>query len=96
MSKMDAHLSDRGWVLFTKENCNYCKKAKLLLPDAKIVPCDGVLQVGRQQFLHEMDQLTGQEYRTFPMVFCDGKFVGGYTETAKRIEQEHVFKMVEF
>ena len=93
---MDLRVSERGWVLFTKENCNYCRKTKALLPEAEQVPCDAYLASSRDEFLKQMDQLTGREYRTFPMVFHNGKFVGGYTETAKRFEQEKAFSFEEF
>jgi glutaredoxin len=93
---MDLQVSDRGWVLFTKEHCKYCDKAKALLPEAERVPCDAYLTSSRDEFLEQMDRLSGREYRTFPMVFYNGKFVGGYTETAKRFEQEKAFSFVAF
>lgn len=93
---MDFEIPKQGWFIFTKENCNYCKKAKALLPTAPTVSCDTFLITNRDSFLSKMDTLTGVEFRTFPMVFHDSAFIGGYTETAKYVEELAAFTPVDF
>ena len=50
----------------------------------------------RDTFFSEVDQLTGQEYRTFPMVFFNREFVGGYKEVKHKIDTELTFDAVYF
>ncbi len=50
----------------------------------------------RDTFFSEVDQLTGQEYRTFPMVFYNKEFVGGYKEVKHKIDTELTFDAVYF
>jgi glutaredoxin len=41
-------------------------------------------------FLAQIEVLAKKEYKTFPMVFWDGEFVGGYTDTVKQIQKRVV------
>ena len=43
-----------------------------------------------------VDKLTGKEYRTFPMVFFNREFVGGYEEVKFKIDTELTFDAVYF
>lgn len=84
--------SNSGWTIYTKSDCPYCIKAKLLLskenPEPLIVNCDDYLKEDRSSFLLYIKYLIGKEYKTFPMVFKNGTFVGGYTETQENIDVE--------
>ena len=84
-----------GYTVLTKEGCKWCTKAKELLPQAHIIPCDKLLE-DRDMFFGHVDQLTGQEYRTFPMVFFNKEFVGGFKETKHKIDTELTFDAVYF
>ena len=87
---MNLPLAD-GFTIFTKADCGYCDKAKLLLPGASIVPCDGMLS-DRDAFLAAMDRLTGRAYRTFPMIFLDGTFLGGYEDVVRYLDHQRMFQ----
>lgn len=76
------HLLD-GYTILTKKGCNWCTRAKELVPDAHVIPCDEFLE-DRDRFFEHVDSLTGVKYRMFPMVFFDRQFVGGYTELKGR------------
>ena len=89
---MHIQVEPKGWVIFTKESCAYCRKAKALVPEAVHTSCDEYLTTDRTVFLEKMDKLTGCEYRTFPMVFHDRVFVGGHAEMVKYIERLQVFE----
>jgi len=73
-----------SYTIYVRSNCVYCTKAKELLQNENrttlIVNCDGYLAYNRQEFLNQMQAFIGHEYRTFPMIFKNGVFVGGYTE----------------
>ena len=84
----------KGYTIYTKNNCSYCERVKTLLKNEKvlIIPCDEYLEEDREEFLIFVEVITGISYKTFPMVFLDGKFIGGFTETKKQyIDPESFF-----
>jgi len=91
---MNFEVSKQGWTIFTKNNCSYCKKVKALIPDGHVIESDTFLAENRDVFLAIVDELIGTEYRKFPMVFLDKRFIGGYTETKKYLDD--TFSMVDF
>lgn len=92
---MDLNIPPKGWLVFTKSNCSYCTKAKDLLPDANIILCDTYLKECRDDFLASMDSKTGVQHRTFPMIFHDGKFIGGYTNLVDYKDELEAFESLE-
>jgi glutaredoxin len=75
--------SDGVFTIYTKSDCIYCTKVKELLKEEKtvVVDCDYYLKENRDHFLSSMDQLTKRNHRTFPFVFKDNTFLGGYDDT---------------
>lgn len=77
-------------TIYTKENCIYCEKVKELLKNEriKIVECDKYLNtvMDRDNFLYKMREKINYEYKTFPMVFYKGIFLGGYIQTKRWYE----------
>lgn len=86
--------SQTGITIYTKSNCIYCDKVKEIL-DGLIVSCDSYLEHDREEFLSTMKKQIGKEYKTFPMVFMDGTFIGGYEDTLRYLEHKRLF-MEEF
>ena len=87
-----------GYTIYTKYNCLYCNKVKTLLKDVKpkptIIQCDEYLieSNSKEEFLSFIQSMNeGIEYRTFPMVFYEGKFIGGFPETEKWYEKQTAF-----
>ena len=76
--------SKKSWTVYTKTNCNYCIKSKFLLsnknPPTNFINCDEYLQNDKDSFLSFIQNLIGKEYKKFPMIFYNGKFIGGFTE----------------
>lgn len=71
------------WYIVTKEGCKYCDKAKSLLKDKNIeVEIEVINDDNRVVIYEELDNITGK-YRYFPMIFYNGKFMGGYAELEK-------------
>jgi len=71
------------FTIYTKSECVYCTKVKKLLEKEKtvLIECDLYLKENRDHFLSTMDMLTKKEHRTFPFVFKDETFLGGYDDT---------------
>ena len=68
----------------------------MLVPDATFVSCDVYLDECREDFLKAMDICSGTSHRTFPMIFHDGKFIGGYAELVDYKDELEAFDFVEF
>ena len=69
-----------GYTLYTKTGCNYCEKAKMLLNDEenlKIINCDNY---DKELFLDFIKIQAKREHRTFPMIFNNNNFIGGYSD----------------
>ena len=77
--------SNNTYTIYTKSNCKYCEKTKELLRDQEkaplIINCDSYLQNDKEHFLQFIKTLTNKNHRTFPIVFVNGLFIGGYNET---------------
>jgi len=78
--------SSDGYTIYSKSGCSFCVKVKELLVSNNMpfteIQCDSFLTVTvKEPFLAHIKKLANKEYRTFPMVFFHGIFIGGYTET---------------
>ena len=84
-----------GYTIFTKTACIYCIMVKQLLKDTTIqlIDCDEYLSNphAKERFLQYIQTITGKSHRTFPMVFKDGVFIGGYTDTKELYQLERAF-----
>ena len=87
-----------GWTVYAKSDCVYCDKVKDLLHQLNevlnIIDCDDVLKPRyvKLQFLEHMKKLIGSEYKTFPMVFKDNQFIGGFNEVEKFLNENSAYK----
>jgi glutaredoxin len=92
-----------GFTIYSKSGCSNCVKVKLLLKEKNatfvVIDCDEYLLEDKAGFLKFIYLLVGKEYKTFPMVFLDGTFMGGFKETAEyfaKIEKELDFNNTDF
>lgn len=73
------------YTIYSKHGCPYCIKAKILLsniePKPTIIECDEYIVSNKDAFLDFIKGIIGKEYRTFPMIFHNGSFIGGYNDT---------------
>ena len=85
---------DLGFTVYSKTGCINCKKIKKILLDTKHffldVECDEFLIEDKQGFLLFMKEIALTEVRKFPIIFNDGKFIGGYEEAKEHIEKQSV------
>jgi glutaredoxin len=76
---------DKGFTIYTKSGCPNCMKVKKILNDKNIlfitVDCDNYLIEEKDNFLSFIKLKSHSEHKTFPIIFHDGIFVGGYQET---------------
>lgn len=86
--------SEKDFTVYTKKGCPYCIKVKDLLENEKVkfVECDPYISKNKENFLDFIESQAGGVYRTFPMVFFDGKFIGGYNETKTNYDKFLAFK----
>ena len=87
--------SKTGFTVYTKSGCPNCSKVKLFFREKQIdffvVDCDDYLIENKPNFLLFIKSKSNTETVSFPIIFNDGFFVGGYNET-----REYVEKMVCF
>jgi glutaredoxin len=83
--------SQRGYTIYTKKQCVYCDRAKELLQNETITlySCDDIEY--RDDFLIHMDTITGKIHRTFPFIFHNGVFIGGYDDTVQYYQSQLSF-----
>jgi len=86
------------FTVYTKSGCKYCEKVKDALEHSfetpEIIPCDDFLvndflvnSVKKQEFVAFMNSLTKDKFKTFPVVFFDKTFIGGYNETVLYLQK---------
>ncbi len=84
-----------GYTIYSKSNCPYCVKIKEFLEREKctfvVIDCDEYLKENRDEFLKDMKNYTETEWKTFPFVFSDAKFIGGYKETINKMVLDEEF-----
>lgn len=78
---------ENGYTIYSKQDCMFCIKAKKLLDVDKYtyttIHCDELLLNNRVEFLNFMSKFTSQ--KTFPFIFHNGQFVGGYQELLEHL-----------
>jgi len=89
---MDFELpSKTNFTIYSKSGCPNCSKVKKLLEDEKmifnVIDCDEYLIEEKENFLSFIKNAAEKECKIFPIIFLDGKFIGGYNETIQQIEK---------
>lgn len=92
-----------GYTVYTKSGCPFCDKALTALQgvsfakDVEWVSADAYLvDPGlKEAFLRAIEAFAGEKWRTFPMVFHDGRFVGGYTDLEAYLAKSAAFDTID-
>jgi len=83
--------NEKGFTIYSKSGCPNCSKTKIILKEKNlffnIIDCDDYLIEDKNGFLEFIAKLANQECKTFPIVFNDSKFIGGYNETKQIIDK---------
>jgi glutaredoxin len=89
-----------NYTIYTKSGCPNCTKVKKLLETGNkkplIVDCDEWLIEDKPAFLEFIREKAGKECKTFPMIFHNGIFLGGFDETVRFKEKQDAFLDTEF
>ena len=63
------------WLIFSKDNCPYCDKAKFALQNESEVEVKNISSVA--SFREELFEMNPNA-RTMPQIFLNGELIGGY------------------
>ena len=63
------------WLIFSKDNCPYCDKAKFALQHESEVEVKNISAVA--SFREELFEMNPNA-RTMPQIFLNGELIGGY------------------
>jgi len=81
---------ENKFTIYSKSGCINCRKVKDLLKshgfDYEIIDCDDYLLEDKENFLSFIKSYSGVEWKSFPIVFFNGKFIGGLNETQNYLE----------
>lgn len=95
---------DKGITIYTKTNCPYCKKALELInkkykkEDIEVIDVlenyikEDTYEKDKQSFLTFIKKHTKKDYETFPMIFIDGKFIGGFDDLNSMKGGENIYE----
>jgi glutaredoxin len=82
---------DVGFTIYSKSGCDNCTKVKKLLKEKNTfffeVVCDDYLIEDKSGFLAFIQHHANVSYKTFPMVFYNSNFVGGFLETKTYLQK---------
>lgn len=106
----ESYLTPQQWnellknriLVLSKQNCIYCQKVKELFSSLKIeffeYNCQYLLQTKESKalFLEQVHSVAKRPYNTFPMVFIDREFIGGYTDVGIYLEKQNAFEETDF
>lgn len=74
-----------GFTIYSKSGCTNCLKTKVFLKEKNllfnVIDSDEYILEDREGFLVFIKQLANQDVTKFPIIFYDGQFIGGFSET---------------
>lgn len=81
----------KGFIIYSKSGCINCLDVKRFLKQKNFlfeeINCDDYLLDNRDQFLTFIENITNKNHKTFPIVFYDGKFIGGFDNTKEFVNK---------
>lgn len=91
----------QGFFIYSKPNCKYCVEVKKILEWLNICydthECNFETDAEKTEFLEYIKSKNkGKIWNTFPMVFNNGDFIGGYHETGIYLEKMNAFVDTDF
>ena len=83
--------SKKGFTVYSKSGCPNCLTTKKVIQQNNFflleIDCDDYILDNKEEFLNFIENMAETSYKTFPMVFHDGKFIGGASQTNKFIDK---------
>ena len=84
-----------GFTIYSKSGCPNCTRIKKTFTEKKLtfieINCDEYLIEDKEYFLYFIKNLAHKECKTFPMIFNDGSFIGGFSETQEFLDKQLSF-----
>jgi hypothetical protein len=84
------------FTIYSKSGCKYCLEVKKLLEnqnkDFLIIDCDNYLIENKTCFLQNIKELAKKDHKTFPIVFHNKVFIGGFNETNEYLDTLNAFE----
>jgi glutaredoxin len=84
-----------GYTVYSKTGCPNCLKIKKYLNDSNaivsIIDCDEYLIECKEEFLKFIEEVAEKSVRVFPIVFFEGKYIGGYADTEYHYSRLNAF-----
>lgn len=81
----------KGFTIYSKSGCMNCSTLKRLLKNNNFlfveINCDDYLIEFKKDFLNFIKNISKTDMKTFPIVFYDGNFIGGFSETSQFINE---------
>jgi glutaredoxin len=78
--------SEDSWIIYTKEGCGYCENAKQLMTklnlNFKIISGEN-----NKDILNIMKSINRQDFKTWPKIFKNNIFIGGYKDLQILLKQ---------
>ena len=83
---MDFYLPTKsGYFMYSKSGCKFCRMAKALLPNVTVVNIDQYIEAGKAKCLDQISTVAEVEITTFPVIFFNEIFIGGFTESKEHL-----------
>jgi len=83
--------SEIGFTIYSKSGCPNCLKVKKILHENKlsfnIINSDEYILEDKEYFLNFIKELSGIEVKSFPIIFYEKAFIGGYKEIIEIIDE---------
>jgi glutaredoxin len=82
---------NKGFTIYTKSGCQNCTKTKKFLQEKNfsftLIDSDNYLIEEKDNFLSFIKNKSNSDHKTFPIIFHDGIFIGGYQKTVMFIDK---------
>ena len=83
-----------NFTIYSKSGCENCRKVKKILNDNNFlfveINCDDYIIDDKENFLFFIREKANFYCNTFPMVFYNGTYIGGYQETSNYCDKLNV------
>lgn len=80
--------------IYGRPNCGYCTAAVNVCEDYHLKYTYNTIESSKQ--LEEISERVGQELKTVPQIFWHNKYIGGYTELVREIENTRSYGQEKF
>ena len=91
--------SNDKFTIYSKSGCINCRKVKDFLKTNKqtfqVIDCDDYLLENKEVFLSFIKNCAKKDCKTFPMIFYNSEFIGGFDECKLYVEKLVAFSNFE-